>query len=83
MIIIGEKVNGAIPSVAKATAQKDAEFIQHLAKVQADAGAHFIDVCAATDVAMELDSMKWLIDIVQAETTTPLAVDSPSAQICA
>jgi cobalamin-dependent methionine synthase I len=83
MIIVGEKINGAIPSVAEAIAQKDSDFIKILAKTQADAGANFIDVCASTDVSVELETMKWLIDLVQAVTDTPIAVDSPSADICA
>ena len=81
MIIIGEKINGAIPSVAEAIANKDADFIKNLAKTQADAGAHYIDVCASTDVAVELETMKWLIDLVQEATDTPIAVDSPDAGI--
>jgi 5-methyltetrahydrofolate--homocysteine methyltransferase len=83
MIIIGEKINGAIPSVAEAIEKRDAEFIANLAKSQADAGASFIDVCASTDVAVEMETMKWLIDIVQEATDTPIAVDSPNAEICA
>lgn len=83
MIIIGEKINGAIPSVAKAISEKNGDFIRELAKSQAEAGAHFIDVCASTDVDVELETMKWLIDLVQEVTETPIAVDSPSAEICA
>ncbi|MBU1171627.1 MAG: methyltetrahydrofolate cobalamin methyltransferase [Proteobacteria bacterium] len=83
MIIIGEKINGAIPSVTEAIEKKDGEFIKELAKSQADAGANFIDVCASTDVAVELETMKWLIDLVQDTTDTPIAVDSPDADICA
>lgn len=83
MIIIGEKINGAIPSVAEAIRNKDADFIKNLAKAQADAGADFIDVCASTDVEVELETMKWLIDLVQEATDTPIAVDSPSAEVCA
>jgi cobalamin-dependent methionine synthase I len=83
MIIIGEKINGAIPSVAEAIANKDADHIRELAKTQSDAGAHFIDVCASTDVSIELETMKWLIDLVQDVTETPIAVDSPSSDICA
>lgn len=83
MIIIGEKINGAIPSVAEAIKNKDADFIRDLAKTQAEAGAHYIDVCASTDVEIELETMKWLIDLVQEVTDTPIAVDSPSAEICA
>ena len=83
MIIIGEKINGAIPSVGEAIEKKDSVFIQELARTQAEAGADFIDICASTDVAVELGTMKWLIDLVQEVTTTPIAVDSPSAEICA
>jgi 5-methyltetrahydrofolate--homocysteine methyltransferase len=82
MIIIGEKINGAIPSVAQAIAQKDSDLIKDLAKTQADAGADFIDVCASTDVSIELETMKWLIDLVQEAVDTPIAIDSPDANIC-
>lgn len=83
MIIIGEKINGAIPSVAEAIAGKDAQFIKGLARTQSDAGAHFIDVCASTDVSVEQKTMAWLIEQVQASTDTPIAVDSPDANVCA
>ena len=83
MIIIGEKINGAIPSMAKAIAEKDEGHIKELAITQAEAGATFIDVCASTDVSIELETMKWLIDLVQDVTDTPIAVDSPDGEICA
>ncbi|NTW70965.1 MAG: methyltetrahydrofolate cobalamin methyltransferase [Eubacteriaceae bacterium] len=82
MIIIGEKINGAIPSVAKAIAAKDADFIRNLAKVQTEAGVTFIDVCASVDDDIELETMKWLIDIVQEATDLPIAVDSPNVYTC-
>ena len=82
MIIIGEKINGAIPSVAKAIAEKDADFIRNLAKTQTDAGANFIDVCASVEDSLELETMKWLIDLVQEVTDTPICIDSPHTQIC-
>ena len=37
MIIIGEKLNGAIPAVAKAIAARDSEFIRQRALAQAKA----------------------------------------------
>lgn len=83
MIIIGEKINGAIPSVAEAIDKKDADHIRNLAKTQAEAGADYIDVCASTDVEIELETMKWLIDLVQEATDTPIAIDSPNEKICA
>ncbi|ACL19168.1 dihydropteroate synthase DHPS [Desulfitobacterium hafniense DCB-2] len=82
MIIIGEKINGAIPSVAKAIAEKDVAFIHNLAKIQSNAGADFIDVCASTDTSIELETLKWLIDLVQEVSDTPICIDSPQAQTC-
>lgn len=82
MIIIGEKINGTIPSVAEAIAEKNIDFIQDLARTQAAAGASFIDVCASVTVEVELETMKWLIDLVQDAVDTPIAIDSPDANIC-
>lgn len=83
MIIIGEKINGAIPSVAEAIAKRDALAIKELAISQTEAGANYIDVCASTNVEEELETIKWLIDIVQEAVDTPIAVDSPNTEICA
>lgn len=83
MIIIGEKINGSIPSVAKAIAEKDGEFIRNLAKAQAEAGAAFIDVCASVQNSIELETMKWLIDLVQEVTDIPISIDSPNVHTCA
>ena len=82
MIIIGEKINGSIPSMAKAIAEKDEEHIKKLAKAQSDAGATYIDVCASVEDEIEVETMKWLIDLVQSVTDTPIAIDSPNARTC-
>lgn len=82
MIIIGEKINGAIPSVAEAIAKKDEDFIRNLARTQAEAGVNYIDVCASTEVALELATIKWLIELVQEATDTPISIDSPNTAIC-
>lgn len=83
MILIGEKINGAIPSVAKAIAAKDADFIRNLAKVQSEAGVDFLDVCASVDNEIELETLKWLIDLVQEVSDIPIAIDSPNANVIA
>ncbi len=82
MIIIGEKINGSIPSTGKAIEAKDAAFIRDLAIKQSEAGAHYIDVCASVSDEKEMEVMKWLIDIVQDAVDTPIAVDSPNAETC-
>jgi 5-methyltetrahydrofolate--homocysteine methyltransferase len=83
MIIIGEKINGSIPSMAKAIAEKNADHIRNLAKKQAEAGADFIDLCASVSPDAEFETLKWLIDLVQEVTDTPISVDSPNAKIFA
>lgn len=82
MIIIGEKLNGSIPSVARAIADKDAELIKDRARKQAEAGATFLDVCASVEEDVEVETLKWMIDLVQEVTDTPICVDSPSAKSC-
>ncbi len=81
MIIIGEKINGSIPSVARAIADRDEAHIRNLAIKQSEAGATYIDVCASVDKAIEVETMKWLIDIVQDAVDTPIAVDSPDPHV--
>lgn len=78
MIIIGEKINGTIPSVKKAIEQKDEEFIRNLAIKQAEAGADYLDVCASTAPEVEVDTLIWLMDIIQNAVDTPLCIDSPN-----
>lgn len=83
MIIIGEKINGSIPSVGKAIGERNGEFIRNLAQAQSEAGAAYIDVCASVHSGREVETLKWLIDLVQEVTDTPIAVDSPDARVCA
>lgn len=83
MIIIGEKINGSIPSVAKAIAERDAEFIKERARIQAEANATFIDCCASVPEAEEVETLKWMIDCIQEVTDLPISVDSPSTKVLA
>ena len=81
MIIIGEKINGSIPSVAKFIAEKDSEAIKRLATIQAEARADYIDCCASVPEAEEVETMKWMIDCIESVTDVPIAVDSPSPTV--
>lgn len=82
MIIIGEKINGSIPPVAKAIAEKDAEFIKHRAQIQADANATYIDCCASVEENIEVETLHWMIDLIQEVTDVPICIDSPSPRSC-
>ena len=78
MIIIGEKINGTIPLVKKAILEKNEEFIRNRAINQTKAGANYIDVCASTAPEVEVETLKWLINIIQDAVDTPLCIDSPN-----
>ncbi|KPU45679.1 5-methyltetrahydrofolate:corrinoid/iron-sulfur protein co-methyltransferase [Oxobacter pfennigii] len=83
MIIIGEKINGTIPSVKKAIEEKDEEFIKNLAVKQAEAGADYIDVCASTAPEIEAQTLIWLMNLIQSVVDKPLCIDSPNPKIIA
>ena len=83
MIIIGEKLNGSIPSVAAAIAARDADFIREGARTQAEAGATYLDCCASVPESEEVETRKWMIDCIQEVTDLPICVDSPSPAVLA
>lgn len=78
LIVIGEKINGAIPSTAAAINEKDAEYIRLLAVAQTEAGANYLDVCAGTEPEREYDTLAWLLEIVQSVSELPICIDSPN-----
>jgi cobalamin-dependent methionine synthase I len=74
--IIGEKINGTRPHVARAIRQRDAGVIRDLATKQAEAGAAWLDVNAGTHSGAEPDDLVWLIETVQPVVDIPLCLDS-------
>lgn len=80
MIIIGEKINGTIPSVKKAIEEKNEEFIRNRAIIQVEGGADYIDICASTTPNLEVETLKWLMEIVQDAVNKPLCIDSPNVR---
>ena len=83
MIIIGEKINGAIPSIKQAIAERNEELIVARTLAQANAGAHFLDCAPSTATEIEYETMCWLIDLMQGATNVPLCIDSPNAHLLA
>ena len=83
MKIIGEKINGTRKMVAAAIANRDAEFIQNLARKQVDGGAHWLDVNAGTHPDREVEDMLWLIGLIQGVTDVPLCLDSANPRALA
>jgi 5-methyltetrahydrofolate--homocysteine methyltransferase len=83
MILIGEKINGSIPKIGAAIAEKNEARIRELAKAQTGCGASYLDVCASVSPDKELDALKWLVNLVQQESDLPLCLDSPNAGVFA
>lgn len=83
MIIIGEKINGAIPSIAEAIKNRDRKLIQKRVIDQEAAGADYLDVCAGTSPEEEYDALCWLVDVVQEVAEKPICIDSPDPHMLA
>mgnify|MGYP001061591746 CR=1 FL=1 len=81
MIIVAEKINTSRKSIQEAVAQRDSEGISRIAREQAEAGAHFIDVNAGTFVDREKECLCWLVETVQQAVDLPLCLDSPSPDV--
>ncbi|MBU2601323.1 MAG: dihydropteroate synthase [Actinobacteria bacterium] len=75
MEIIAEKINGTRKEVGAAVVGRDTAFIQQLARLQAAAGATYIDVNAGTGKT-EPEDLVWLTETVQAAVDLPLCLDS-------
>ncbi|NTU90006.1 MAG: hypothetical protein HGA54_08955 [Actinobacteria bacterium] len=81
MIIIGEKINGSIPSVGEAIARRDAEFIKNLAIKQSECHSDFLDISASVSSDMEEETIAWLIACAQEVSEAPLCIDSPDPEM--
>ena len=83
MIIIAEKINGSIPSMAKYIAERNEEAIKDIAIREAEQigeSKGFIDVCSSVAPEVEFETMRWMLDLVQGVTDMPISVDSPNAE---
>jgi 5-methyltetrahydrofolate corrinoid/iron sulfur protein methyltransferase len=74
--IIGEKINGTRKLVGKAITDRDADFIQNLARKQVEGGAQYLDINAGTRPDLESDDLTWLVKSVQEVVDVPLCLDS-------
>ncbi|MDR4498684.1 MAG: dihydropteroate synthase [Candidatus Scalindua sp.] len=81
MITIGERINGMFTDVKNAIKNKDAKVVQELAKRQTDAGATYLDVNVGTAAADQLNTMKWLVEVIQEAVKTPIALDSQKLEV--
>lgn len=81
MIVVGERINGQFPAVAKAIDARDAAAIQELAVSQVRAGAHVLDVNTGPGREDAAAAMTWLVRTIQDIVDVRLALDSPSLKV--
>ena len=82
MEIIGEKINTTLKAVGKAVRERDAAFIQDLARKQAQAGAAYLDVNSGLALYPEEEAQDfaWLVPVIQGAVDLPLCIDSARLQ---
>lgn len=80
MKIIGEKINGTRKGIAKAIAERDADYIKDLAVRQEQAGSDWLDVNAGTHPEKESDDLVWLIETIQSVVNIPMCLDSANPE---
>ncbi len=80
MLVIGEKINGTRPQIARAIAGRDEAMIQRLALSQIAAGAAYLDINAGTHPQKEPDDITWLIRTIKRVVDVPLCLDSANPE---
>jgi 5-methyltetrahydrofolate--homocysteine methyltransferase len=75
MLIIGELINCARKKVAEAAQNRDTQFFKDLARKQANAGAHMLDVNGDLP-GEEVELLSWLVELIQGAVDIPLCLDS-------
>jgi 5-methyltetrahydrofolate--homocysteine methyltransferase len=81
MLIIGERINATRKPIARALKERNAEKVAHEARIQAEAGADFIDVNGASDPTHEAENLRWALEVVQEAVDLPVCLDSADPDI--
>ncbi len=80
MILIGERINAGFKDIGRAIREKDPKPIIKWAKLQAEAGADYLDVNIGA-VSKDPKDMAWLVKTVQEAVPTPISLDSTQPEI--
>ncbi len=80
MLIVGELINTTRQVIKLAAKERNAVFIQDIARKQVEAGAHYLDVNCGTMIGDESEVMGWLVQTIQKAVTSPLCIDTPDSQ---
>ncbi|MCL5256912.1 MAG: dihydropteroate synthase [Chloroflexi bacterium] len=79
MLIVGENIHVLSTRVKNAFLERDAEFIQDLAKAQVKAGADMLDLNIGPAKKTGVDTMEWLVSILEPVVDVPFSFDSTNA----
>ena len=69
--------------MSKAIRERDEAFLRDLAVQQEEAGADYLDVCAAVDAEVEAETLLWLVQLTESASSLPLCIDSPNPEVLA
>jgi 5-methyltetrahydrofolate corrinoid/iron sulfur protein methyltransferase len=83
MLIVAERINSSRKAINAAIVYRDEKLITAEVKVQADAGADYIDVNAGAMEQEEAGHLEWLIEVCQKATNKPLCLDSADPGVLA
>jgi 5-methyltetrahydrofolate corrinoid/iron sulfur protein methyltransferase len=83
MFIIGERINGSFPDIAKAIREQDPVPVQEWARKQEAAGARYLDLNTGPAARDPRQAMRWLVQVVQEASTLPLCLDSTNYDVIA
>jgi 5-methyltetrahydrofolate corrinoid/iron sulfur protein methyltransferase len=81
MLVVGERINGQFPHVAKAIDARDAKFIQDLALEQVNGGARILDINTGPGRENGPADMAWLVKTVQDAVQVRVSIDSPGLKV--
>lgn len=83
MILIGEKLNSSIPRAQQAFEARDTQTVVELIRMQAAAGAAFLDVNTAICAADEQAAMLWTIGLIRGNCDCGIMIDTADPTVMA
>ncbi|MBT9139573.1 MAG: 5-methyltetrahydrofolate:corrinoid/iron-sulfur protein co-methyltransferase [Dehalococcoidia bacterium] len=77
-LVVGELINSGRSEIAQALKERNEVLIRRLARAQAEAGGHVIDLNAEQSMENEVRDLQWLIGVVEDELSEDvrLAIDT-------
>jgi 5-methyltetrahydrofolate--homocysteine methyltransferase len=76
MLIVGELINTSRKVIMESVEKRNAEYIRDIAKRQVEVGADYLDVNCSDMLANEPETMRWLIENIEAAVDAPLCIDT-------